>query len=139
MKLYRAMKVAADGLPEVGRSKRALGVRLGDQAPNNDVDAVAADDIVPPGVRGMSASPADPTHLPGFLRPPAFGGTGKDPVWVMDTADLPPGLVFRQDKPTHGMVEPSPGVPTTLAEYEAALFSTRTHWRLATPPGGDQS
>jgi hypothetical protein len=132
VKLYRAMKVAADGLPEVGRTKRTLGVRPGDQAPNNDVHAVLPDDPVIPGTGGMLVAPNDPLNLPRYLRPREFGGTGKDPVWEIDDADLPPALVFRQDKATHGMIEPKD--ETTLAGYESALASTRDRWRLVPPP-----
>ncbi len=137
MKLYRAMKMAADGLPEVGRSKRMLGVRTGTMKPNNDVHAVSDSDLVIPGIGGMSAAPNDPMNLPVFLRPSEFGGSGKDPVWELDEADLSVGLVYRRDKPTHGMIEPAPGATTTLAEYEAAIHATRGNWRLVNPSGRD--
>ena len=88
----------------------------------------------------MSTTPNDPTDLPVFLRPPEFGGTGKDPVWELDEVELPAELVFRRDKPTHGMIEPAPGVTLTLAEYESALASTRALWRpAAVITGGEES
>lgn len=133
MKLYRAMTMADDGMPMVGSSKRTLGVRPGDQKPNNDVLAVQPDDIVGPGSGGMSVAPNDPMNLPKFLRPSEFGGTGKDPVWEIDEIDLPPTLLFRQDKPTHGLIEVT--APSTLADYVSALHSTRDRWRLVPPPG----
>jgi len=74
----------------------------------------------------MSIAPDDPKFLPPFRRPSELGGRGKDPVWVIDTDDLGPDLQFRQDTPTHGMIEPNR--PMTLAEYERALESTRTKW-----------
>ncbi len=132
MKLYRAMKMAADGLPEVGRTKRTLGVRPGDQAPNNDVQAIQPDDPVIPGTGGMSVAPNDPRNLPRFLRPREFGGTGKDPIWEIDDADLPPELIFHQDRTTHGAIETKG--ETTLAVYESVLQSTRDKWRLVPPP-----
>lgn len=133
MKLFRSMKVAADGMPEVGQTARTLGVRRGDQAPTNDVEAVAAGDPLPPATGGMSVAPDNPTNLPKARRPAEYGGLGKDPVWVIDSGDLPPVLEFRQDTPTHGLVEPAANTVLTLAEYEAALASTRGQWQLVTP------
>jgi hypothetical protein len=126
------MKVAADGLPEVGPTARTLGVRRGDQTPNQDVQAVAPGDPVAAGAGGMSVAPT-PTALARNRRPIEYGGSGKDPVWVMDSSELPPVLEFRQDSPTHGLVEPAANVLLTLAEYEAALESTRDRWQLVTP------
>ena len=127
MKLYRAMKVADDGLPEVGPTARTLGVRPVSNAPHNDVAAAAPTDVTAPGSGGMSVAPDDPTNLPENRRPPALGGFGKDPVWEIEQADLGPGLSFNRDKPTHGVVEPDR--PMTLAEYEQALAATRVKWR----------
>lgn len=126
-RLYRAMKEAADGRPELGRSARALGVRPGD-LPAPDVAATASDDTVGPGDGGMSVAPDDPLHLPRHRRPASLGGTGTDPVWVLDVADLTTDLAARQDTPTHAILEA--GGPTSLADYEAALATTRLQWRL---------
>lgn len=133
MKLYRSMKVAADGLPEVGPNARTLGVRHGDQKPHGDVTAIAPTDPVLPRTGGMSVAPDDPTNLPRARRPAEFGGIGKDPVWVIDTADLPSMLEFRQDSATHGLIEPATNTTLTLAEYEWALAVTRETWQLVQP------
>lgn len=133
MKLYRSMRVAADGLPEVGPTARTLGVRHGDQKPKGDVMAVAPTDPVPPRTGGMSVAPDDPVNLVRHRRPAVFGGTGPDPVWVIDTADLSHELEFRQDKPDHGYIEPAMNTALTLAEYESALESTRGRWQLVQP------
>lgn len=126
MKLYRAMTPDVDGLPQLGRSARKLGVRTLDRAPNNDVAAVGSADIVRSG-KGMSVAPNDPANLAKNRRPPQVnGGSGPDPVWVLDTDDLGPDLNFNQDKPTHGLIEPAR--PMTLAEYERALEATRDKW-----------
>lgn len=127
MKLYRAMRTAPDGTPEVGPTARTLGVRPGDRAPHNDVPAVGSADAVLPGFGGMSVAPDDPANLPRNRRPTALGGTGNDPVWEIDDADLGPDLRFNQDRPTHGAVEPSRVM--TLSEYEAALAATAGKWR----------
>lgn len=127
MKLYRAMKVAADGLPEVGPTARTLGVRRGDRAPDNDVIATAPTDTVLPDGTGMSAAPDDPANLPRNRRPPALGGTGKDPVWEIDESDLGDALQFTRDSAAHGVIETRD--ETTLAGYEGALAATRDRWR----------
>lgn len=127
MKLYRAMKPSEDGLPEVGRSARKLGVRTPREAANPDVPAKADDEIIRPGTGGMSVAPDEPANLPPMRRPTELGGTGKDPVWEIDTADLSLDLQFRQDKLTHGLIEPASEMP--LSEFETALAATRTKWR----------
>jgi hypothetical protein len=117
---------AMDGLPQVGHSARQLGVRPLDRLPHNDVSAATPDDRVNPG-EGMSAAPADPAHLPKNRRPSHVnGGTGKDPVWEIDTEELGPKLQYIQDKPTHGVVGPKE--PMTLEQLEEALAATRARW-----------
>jgi hypothetical protein len=126
MKLYRAMTAAADGLPQVGRSARSLGIRTSNESSNPDVTATDPAEIIQPGTGGMSEAPNDPANLPPLRRPPALGGKGKDPVWEIDTADLGPDLQSRQDTATHVLIEPAR--PMTLAEFEAALAATRAKW-----------
>ena len=122
--LYRSMKEGSDGLPAVGPTSRTLGVR-----PGIDVSAIKDADPVPPGQGGMSVNPDDPLNLPVIRRPPTFGGVGKDPVWMIDTADLPAELYFRPDpaSPKHGFLEPCRAM--TLGEYTRMLMSTRGSWR----------
>jgi hypothetical protein len=94
--------------------------------PHNDVNAASPGDVVNPG-EGMSAAPHDPAHLAKNRRPPQLnGGTGKDPVWEIDTDDLGPAIEYVQDTPTHGVVAAK--VPMTLAELEQALAATRARW-----------
>ncbi len=123
MKSYRAMTPDSDGPPQVGQSACQLGVRPLDRLPHNDVSAAAPDDPVTPG-EGMSAAPHDPANLPRNRRPPQVNaGTGKDPVWELDTDDLGPDLQYAQDGPTDGVVGPKQ--PMTLAMLEQALAATR--------------
>jgi hypothetical protein len=126
MKLYRAMRVEADGLPAVGPTARTLGVRGLEAYPYEDIPALHDTDIVSPLVGGMSVAPGDPIHLPPLRLPVSMGGRGKDPVWQLDTNDLGPDLTFRQDKPVHGQIEPAG--PMTRADFQSALESTRGKW-----------
>ena len=123
--LYRSMRVAEDGLPEVAPTARTLGAR-----PGTDADIVVdAEGNVHPGTGGMSVSPNDPMNLPSHRRPPDLGGTGKDPVWCISSCNLGPDLQYRPDPKDplgHGFVEPSRTM--TLAEYQRALAETRTRW-----------
>jgi hypothetical protein len=121
------MKESADGKPVVGRSARELGVRTGTAA-NPDVPAIDDGDIVSPWQGGMSVAPDDPLHLLRHRRPASLGGVGQDAVWYIETDDLPVDLQFRQDTPTHGLIEPARSM--TLKEYENALASTRQDWIL---------
>ena len=72
--------------------------------------------------------PGDPLYLLKHRRPASLGGTGRDPVWYLDTNDLDPELCFRQDRPTHGVIEPNRAM--TLQDFQNALLRTRPNWRL---------
>ena len=61
-------------------------------------------------------------------RPASLGGLGQDPVWVLEADDLGPHLQFRQDSPTHGVIEPK--TATTFQDYLKALAALRARWRL---------
>lgn len=124
-RLYRSMRTARDGRPDTGPTARTLGVRVGVDIP------VDVDDVVVGGGGGMSVAPDSPLHLPEHRRPPSYGGTGKDPVWELDLADLGDRLVYREDPlmpGVHGFIEPR--VPMQFAEFESALLATRQGWRL---------
>jgi hypothetical protein len=81
-----------------------------------------------PGQGGMSVAPDDPLHLPRHRRPAGLGGTGRDPVWYIETEDLGPDLAFRQDGPAHGLIEPKRLL--TLQGFQDALAGTRCYWKL---------
>jgi hypothetical protein len=116
-------------MPELGSSARSLGVR-----PGIDVPATLPSDIVRPGQGGLSVSPDDPVNLPPYRRPPAFGGTGKDAVWVIQDMHLGGALVYRPDpmNPRHGFIEPAS--PMLLKDYQLAIQQTQSMWRKASPP-----
>ena len=121
--MFRAMKAEADGLPKVGRSGRALGVRI--DGPSRDL-AVGQDGTVAPGNGGMSVALDSAVNLPKPRRPRSLGGEGRDPVFTMVTANIPPALLLRQDRYPHALVEPSRRCP--IAVFELDLASTRSFW-----------
>lgn len=127
MRLFRSMKEETDGMPAVGPSARLLGVRPGD-APIPDVLAIHPTDQVLPDDGGMSVAPDDPMRLLKHRRPPSVGGIGQDPVWYIEIGELGADLQFRQDRPTHGVIEPAR--PMTLQDFEDALARTRPDWKL---------
>lgn len=119
-KVYRAMKPDASGRPTIGPTARTLGVRP-------HVDLPVHQGSVSPNSGGLSVAPDDPANLPRHRRPRSHGGTGLDPLWEMSTEVLPPDLIFRQDQPHYGLIEPNRMM--MLEEYEAALASTADHWK----------
>ncbi len=123
--LFRGMREAADGSPQIGPTSRSLGAR-----PGIDIPAQQPGDAVVPGQGGVSVSPHDPANLPIHRRPQNLGGRGNDPVWSIDVNDLGPDLVYRpdpDDPARHGFLEPSH--PMTLQEYQQALALLRSRWQ----------
>jgi hypothetical protein len=88
------MRPGKDGLPRVGETKSYLAVRRSGSFRDIDVDEGGT---VRPRTGGMSVSPPPQENLPEQLRPPRFGGYGKDPLWELHTHDLPPELRYRPD------------------------------------------
>lgn len=123
------MKPDFRGLAKPGASARTLGARGNIDIPVNE------DGFVEPGMGGMSVSPATPDNLPPWRRPPEFGGTGKDPLWELETDHwFSKKLVYRDDPDApnrHGFIEPSQTMP--FEEYQQALQYTRLSWVLAHP------
>lgn len=116
--LYRGM-MEDGGKHKVGDSVRTLGVR-----PDVDIP-VDANGMVYPKTGGMSVSPS-PDDLPTHRKPPEFGGTGKDPVWGINTDDLGPDLIYVPDNPGHGTIQPAK--PMSLKAYQNALANTNINW-----------
>jgi hypothetical protein len=74
----------------------------------------------------MSVAPDRPTNLPDYRRPPNFGGTGKDPIWEIAIDSMGDDLVFRQDKPNHGLLEPAREM--SIDELQQALADLAPRW-----------
>ena len=126
--IYRGMREASDGQPEIGRSGSTLGVRPG-PGDNTDIPVDHSGDVVPK-TGGMSVAPETPESLPPHRRPPE----SPYPAWELRLEDLPADLMYRPDPENpskHGFVEPSIRMP--FQDYEDALASTRTAWTKAIP------
>jgi hypothetical protein len=118
--LYRAMREDSAGCPMVGPGARTLGVR-----PNVDILVIAGQ--VCPNTGGMSVAPDRPENLHPLRRPPALGGSGKDPVWYIAITSLGDDLQYRQDSVTHGLIEPARTM--LLDELQKALEATKPYWK----------
>jgi len=104
----------------LGPTARTLGVR-----PN--IDILVAAGQVQPSMGGMSVAPDRPENLHPLRRPPALGGSGKDPVWYIAVGALAADLQFRQDSPTHGLIEPAR--PMGIDDLQKALEATKPFWK----------
>ena len=122
MKLYRLMKAAADGLPEVGDTFATLGVRPNRPGHRFDVPAINPADAVRPGEGGMSVFAGPLAALPAHLKPPK----AKFPLWEIEAAELGAGLVAVDAGAPHYHVEPEHVL--TLAELQSRLAATRARW-----------
>ena len=128
MKLYRAMKSEPDGYPKTGQSARTLGVRPG-PGPKTDIPIDKLGNVQPK-TGGMSSVVDDCHNLVPYRRPPEFGSTGKDPVFIIEDEVLPNTLIARQDgkNSKRYLIEPSIACPFT--QYEQDLHNTRQNWSL---------
>jgi hypothetical protein len=75
----------------------------------------------------MSVTPERPENLHPLRRPPAYGGSGKDPVWYLDVDSLSADLQYRQDSATHGPIEPARAMP--IDELQKLLGATQPDWK----------
>lgn len=115
-----------DERPKTGWSARTLGARC-----NIDI-RIDEDGYVRLELGGISVSPPPPENLPRIRLPRELGGTGKDPIWQIETDELPDELLYRPDpdpnKEGHGFIEPTRVM--TFEEYQRALHQTRDLWTL---------
>ncbi len=115
------MRMGSDGQPEPGMSMRTLGVRVRDIHPR-------LDGTVDPKQGGLSVSPT-PEGLPRATRPAEIGGVGKDPVFEIETDELPEELSFRKDPNNpdmHGFIEPA--YPMKFEHYQRRIRETSALW-----------
>jgi hypothetical protein len=125
VKLYRVMKVNADGNPLIGTRRNMLGVRPTD--PTNtqrgrkfDVAAVMGSDSVTPGAgEGLSVS-TEPGRL--------LVGPG-EALWEIESDGLR-DLAAAKDTETHYLIEPNRAM--TLDEYQDTLAATQLQWNRVT-------
>jgi hypothetical protein len=128
--VYRAMRNAPDGLPAIGRSGKALGVRL----PGADVVDVHpdADGNVHPThdekAQGLSVTLNDPRNGRPHHVPIAMGGTARCPMYELAVTSIVAPLELQPDAPNHGVIRPARSM--TLGDYDQSLEATRPHWRI---------
>lgn len=126
--VFRAMTPDDDGQPQVDASARTLGSR-----PSIDVPGDGTDDV-DPGTGGMSVSIGAAHHLPAHRRPVEFGGSGADPIFVIEASELGPDLRVRTDDdgPSgHGFVEPVRRME--FNDYQQAIWASRPRWQRVDP------
>ena len=120
------MKIDEDGLPTRGWSgARTLVARC-----SIDIPLRQDDGYVEPLQGGVSVSPPPEENLPPSRLPRVLGGKGKDPLWRLETDDLPDELAYRPDPgapDTHGFIEPAREI--SFADYLDAVHGTRADWR----------
>lgn len=120
--LFRAMKPGDDRRPICGPRGNELGVR-----PDRDIP-VDEEGLVGPMSGGLSTTPDDLTKLPPHVRPEAFGGTGRLPLYVIRLSQLG-SLVARPDPERpgkHVLIEPPRSMK--LEELQSMLCATRLSW-----------
>lgn len=117
--VYRGM-IEDYGKPALGARK--LGVRQG-------TDLTVSDKTAIHDKKEISTSPDSPLNLPKNWRPAQWGGTGKDPVWEIETSTLNNGTIeWFEDKPgEHGIVRPVKDMPYT--DFKSSLESTQSSWK----------
>ncbi len=128
--VFRSMKKALDGLPAVGPSASALGVR-----PGNDIDLDHQNNAVV-NHKGMSVCRSW-REMSIFRIPKRLDrrGQGNNSLYCFKWGTGPfqrgafaAGLELLPDSVTHGVVRPTQSVP--LAQYEADLAATRADWQI---------
>ena len=140
--LYVRAMVGENEWPKVGRSARLLGIRPGIdtiEVPDSWVTSIGylqiesergeSKNLVTVAVRntkGMSAS-ISIESLPFHRKQIAWGGTGRDPIWQIDSSYLDRDLEAVRDSPTH--VSIMPRVTMLLTKYELALANTQKYWQ----------
>jgi hypothetical protein len=126
--LFRVIAEDDDGRPLISHlGSKGLGVR-----PGYDITA-DEDGIVMPDTGGCSVA-SDIRAIPTFLLPPEHGGTGKNPLWELDTDELPEYLTWREDPDRDGHYFIEPAYPMELSDFQEAVASTRDLWNEL--PGG---
>ena len=122
--LFRGMRAAPDGFPELGETAKTLGVR-----PNTDIPVVNG--TVDPATGGMSVNTSI-DGIPPFRKPPEFGGVAKD-TWVFQirSDQFDRRLAVIPDRDDHCTVQPATSTSADL--YATLLQDTRALWVRVDP------
>ena len=137
--IYRAMKQADDGQPEVGSDSKQLGVRLPPN-PNADIDLDKNGDVI---LNGKGMSVADnwrallPHLIPKRLKPifPGASGSNRLACYRLGQGPFAPGpiddrlsLVFKEHDTHTGNVVPAQAV--SERQFQDDLAATRGEWTI---------
>ena len=139
---YRGMR-DENGKPKLARNARCLGIRPGididiETRPEGwldkqnyllpkleQKDSRLEVELAIANGKGMSIS-LSIAGLPKHRKPPKFGGTGRDPIWEIDSSFIKGDLKAIEDGGSH--VSLVPRQTMLLARYEDALAQTRNNW-----------
>ncbi len=128
---FRGMCPATDGLPQIGRSKRTLGVKRD--------ETLSHDGTFGPETGGMSVSLGSLLNVPNHRRPRGFGqgstGPAGDFIFAIEHPPIVAATLYARADPmraeAHAFVEPEKCC--RYDEYLILLTRTRQHWRRAWP------
>src|SRR5579864_204848 len=134
--IFRAME-EENGLPKLGQTATALGVRFGRDIVIDPAGLVHRPSFLPGQSNGLSCSPTVQS-LPAFVLPLSLGGQNKKTVvWSIDIQDLGSDLVAQDDSRSSALRHVSIG-PTrrmTADEFEKAITATRPKWKRVSAMG----
>jgi hypothetical protein len=135
--IYRAM-IDDGGMPRLGNSASALGVRKGIDILPDAADTVHRPAFVPGEPNGLSCAPTIGS-LPPFLLPVEWGGLNtRTTVWQIEVSELGTDLIAQEDwgpgRKRHISIGPSSTMP--YRDYDQAIQGTRTKWKRVTPSKG---
>ncbi len=111
--------------PRLAASASGLGVRNPHDIPVDGAGNVA------PETGGLSVTPEHYRLMPRRLLHPDFGGTGRMPLWHLDSGTLASELSYRRDRDDHALVEPA--VSMSFKDFEALIAATRPTWVHVVP------
>jgi hypothetical protein len=131
MSIFRAME-EFNGLPKLGMSATALGIRVGKDIDTDGHGAVHRPRFDANEANGLSCAPTA-GDLPRFVRPISHGGIDrKTRVWMIHLDDLGPDLTAQEDSAPGNVRHISIGPERTMSfnDYCRAIELTRSKWRI---------
>jgi hypothetical protein len=134
--IYRAM-LEDNGLPKLGATATALGIRLGKDIVPDPAGLVHLPAFNAGEENGLSCAPSIP-DLPRFALPLKWGGINRNTVvWLIQAVDLGPLLIVHEDtQPGAPRRHLSIGPSTTMSydDYVNAIEATQSKWSMIRKP-----